>query len=161
MCCRAPRIRIGASISNLGTTARYSGGDLIVQYDADPDVYGDNSSLPANQYTDDFPLPILFRAGISYPLSLGGENTLLFEVDGVNPSDNTESLSGGAEWSFRDFFALRAGYQRLFEEESDVGATLGVGLRGQASELAFQFDYAWAAHSRLQDTHRLTFVLSF
>jgi long-subunit fatty acid transport protein len=154
-------VRIGASISNLGTTARYTGGDLAIQYDNDPGAHGDNSSLPANQSTDDFPVPILFRAGLSVPHRLSPDSKLLIQVDAFHPSDNTESMSGGVEWLLKDTLALRAGYQHLFEQDSDLGVTLGAGLQGGLGDLVFQFDYAWAEHSLLDDTHRVTFVINF
>jgi hypothetical protein len=153
--------RIGASISNLGTTARFTGGDLAIQYDNDPDANGDNSSLPADQFTDDFPVPILFRAGITVPRQLSPDSKILVQVDAFHPSDNTESVSGGAEWMLKDVLALRAGYQKLFEQDSDLGLTLGAGLQGSLGDLLFSADYAWAAHSSLDDTHRIAFVISF
>ena len=154
-------VRIGASISNLGTTSRYSGGDLAIQYDNNTDAHGDNSALPAEQYTDDFPVPILFRAGVSIPHRVTEDSKLLVQIDGFHPSDNTESVSGGAEWLLKETLALRAGYQHLFEEDSDLGFTLGAGLQGGLGDLLFQFDYAWADHARLDDTHRVTFVINF
>jgi len=153
--------RIGASISNLGTTTRFTGGDLAIQYDNDPDAHGDNSSLPADQFTDDFPVPVLFRAGITVPRQLGSDSKLLVQVDAYHPSDNTESMSTGAEWMLKDVLSVRAGYQKLFEQDSDLGLTLGAGLQGSMGDLLFSADYAWAAHSSLDDTHRITFVISF
>jgi len=153
--------RIGASISNLGTTARFTGGDLAIQYDADPGAHGDNSSLPADQLTDDFPVPILFRAGIAVPRQLSPDSKVLVEVDAFHPSDNTESMSGGAEWTLKNILSLRAGYQHLFEQDSDLGLTLGAGLQGVLGDMLFQADYAWAEHSSLDDAHRITFVINF
>jgi long-subunit fatty acid transport protein len=153
--------RIGASISNLGTTSKFTGGDLAIQYDNDPGAHGDNSGLPADQLTDDFPVPILFRAGIAVPRQLSPDSKLLVEVDASHPSDNTESMSGGAEWTLKNILSLRAGYQHLFEQDSDLGLTLGAGLQGNLGDLLFQADYAWAEHSSLDDTHRITFVINF
>jgi hypothetical protein len=70
-------------------------------------------------------------------------------------------MSGGAEWSVKDVFAIRAGYQKLFEQDSDLGLTAGAGLKGVLGDVTFSADYAWAAHSTLDDTHRITFVISF
>jgi long-subunit fatty acid transport protein len=113
-------VKLGASIANIGTQARYDGRDLAILFDKDPSRYGDNSALPAEQFTDNFPVPVLFRVGISYPKALGEASRLLLAADAFHPSDNTESVSGGAEWSFKNSLALRAGYQHLFEEDSDV-----------------------------------------
>ena len=153
--------RLGAGISNLGTRSGYSGRDLAIQYDADPDRYGDNSTLPGEQLTDEYPVPILFRVGLGFPRTVGETNRLLFLVDAFHPSDNTESVSVGGEWTYKETLSLRAGYQHLFQEDSELGATLGVGLGGGLGDARFQFDYAWAEHTRLSETHRMTFTLAF
>jgi hypothetical protein len=154
-------IRLGSSLSNLGTDSDYDGRNLAVQYDGRPDVFGDNSALPADQRTGNFPVPILARVGLSVPYRTGAESRLLFLVDALHPNDNTESLNAGMEWSWLDALALRAGWQTLFQEDSELGATLGFGLAGELAATRFDFDYAWAGHERLDDTHRVTVILSF
>jgi hypothetical protein len=154
-------VRLGASLSNFGTQGRFDGRDLAILYDNDPDRYGDNSSLPGRQSTDEFPVPILFRVGLAVPYQLNNQSKVVFAADAFHPNDNTESLSLGQEWSWKDTVFLRAGYQTLFQTGSDMGLTLGVGVRGGAGDALFHFDYAWADHSRLQETHRMTFALSF
>ena len=54
---------IGASVSNFGPRAGYDGRDLFIDYDFDPDKYGDNDGIPAELRTDEFSLPTLFRVG--------------------------------------------------------------------------------------------------
>ena len=154
-------LRIGASLANFGTRARFSGDDLAIQWDRDTSRHGDNSALPASQFTDEFPVPMLFRVGVSLPRRIGVANRITLAVDAFHPNDNTESLSGGAEWSWKDIVAFRAGYQNLFQRDSELGPTAGVGLRAGSGHPWLRFDYAWARHERLQDTHRLTFALMF
>lgn len=154
-------IRIGSCLSNLGTDSQYRGRDLAIQYDNQPDVFGDNSALPGSQLTGQFAVPILARVGLGVPYRIGAASRVLFLVDALHPNDNTESLNAGAEWSWQDALSLRAGYQTLFQEDSELGATLGVGLRSGLGATRFDFDYAWAGHKRLDDTHRMTLVLVF
>ncbi len=154
-------LHIGASLSNFGTRAKYDGRDLRIQYDQDPRKYGDNGSLPAELFTDDFPLPVLFRVGIGLPLQFGEDHRLQLVADAYHPSDNTESISLGAEYTFLDIFSLRGGYQNLFLQDSEVGLTLGAGLKYRMTDYALSFDYAWADHGRLDKTHRLTFGVQF
>ena len=37
----------------------------------------------------------------------------------------------------------------------------GFGVKGQLGGNAYRFDYAWAGHEYLDDTHRLTMVVEF
>jgi hypothetical protein len=150
---------LGSSLTNMGTTGQYEGRDLAIQYDADPDIYGDNSALPAYQSTDSFPVPVTFMVGLAYPWQTDEQSRVLFMLDALHPSDHAEAVNLGAEWAFRDVLALRAGYQTLFQEDSELGLTLGFGLGGTLSDNRFRFDYAWAGHDHLQETHRMTLVL--
>ena len=154
-------MQLGASITNFGTKARFDGRDLAIQYDNDPDRYGDNGALPGYRATDDFPVPVLFRLGLSYPRSLGSAGTVRVLADAFHSSSNTECISSGVEWRWRNLLALRTGYQNLGQEDSEVGLTAGLGLRGNVSAQEFEFDYAWADQGRLERSHRFTFVLSF
>src|SRR2546427_753763 len=86
-------LRIGASLSNFGTQAAFAGRDLHVTFDTDPTRNGDNGTLPAEQATGNFPVPVLFRVGLGLPLRLDADHELRLAVDAQHPSDNTESLS--------------------------------------------------------------------
>ncbi len=155
-------LQLGASISNFGTDGQFSGRDLAIQYDEDPDEHGDNGALPGYQSTDEFPVPVLFRLGLAWPRSLGRDaGTIVAVADAAHSSSNTESLSGGLEWRWRGLFAVRGGYQDLGQEDAEGGLTLGAGLRGALGAQTFEFDYAWADQGRLEETHRFTFVVNF
>lgn len=155
------RAYIGASISNFGTRGRYDGTDLRIRYDQDPDKFGDNSSLPAALWTEDFPLPILFRVGIGMPLDLDRYNSVLLVVDAFQPSNNTQSISFGAEWTFIDVLSLRAGYQNLFEQDAETGLTLGAGLQYDLFGYVAHVDYSWNSYGRIGDVQRFTVGFSF
>lgn len=154
-------LRIGASLSNFGVPGGYDGRDLRILYDNNPDRFGDNSSLPAELITESFSMPVFFRVGLGLPVNLNSKNRLLLAVDAFHPSDNTESMSLGAEWSFLDTFSLRGGYQNLFLEDSEVGLTLGAGLNYDFGGYMFRFDYGWADYGRLENTQRFTVGVTF
>jgi len=151
---------LGASISNFGTRGQFDGRDLRVLYDQSKSKYGDNGQLPAQLLTNDFPLPVMFRVGIGMPIQLGESNRVTVAVDAFHPSDNNESVSFGAEYLFERMIALRAGYQNLFLQDSEVGLTLGAGLEYEMVGYKFNFDYGWANHGRLKETHRITIGLT-
>ncbi len=154
-------LHIGSSLSNFGTQARFTGRDLRILYDSDPDRFGDNGSLPGERFTDSYPLPVLFRVGLAMPVRINPATALTVALDAFHPSDNTESVSAGAELAYRELVALRAGYQNLFLEDSEVGLTAGLGVRSRFAEQRYRFDYAWAEQGRLGSTHRFTLGVLF
>jgi hypothetical protein len=154
-------LQIGSSLSHYGTNGQFEGRDLRIQYDADETRYGDNSSLPGEQFTEEFAVPVLFRVGLCLPQQINATNRLLLAADAFHPSDNTEGVNLGAEWLWRSTLGLRAGYQDLGQDDSEVGLTLGAGLQGAVDGYDFGFDYAWADHGRLDETHRMTFAVMF
>jgi hypothetical protein len=154
-------LHIGASLSHFGTRGRFDGRDLHILYDNDPTRFGDNSALPGQRYTDDFPVPVLFRVGLGLPVQLSPNGRLMLVADAFHPSDNTESVSFGAEFQYRDIAAVRLGYQNLFLEDSEVGLTAGAGVQGDIDAHSYRFDYAWADHGRLGDTHRISLGFIF
>lgn len=154
-------LTIGSSLSNFGTQGRYEGRDLRILYDSNPDVFGDNSALPAERFTDGYPVPVLFRVGLSMPYRVSRIAHFQFALDAFHPNDNTESVSAGTEFTYRDQFALRAGYQNLFLQDSEMGLTAGGGFQGDIQDRPFRLDYAWAGHRRLGSTHRLTLGIDF
>lgn len=155
------RAYLGASVSNFGTRGRYDGRDLRIRFDQDPDRFGDNSSLPAALHTEDFPLPILFRVGVGLPVAINATNEVHVVVNAFQPSDNTNSISFGGEWTFMDVFSARAGYQNLFQEDAETGLTLGAGLQYAMSRFGVRFDFAWNEYGRIGDVQRFTVGFSF
>lgn len=152
---------LGASISNVGTRGRYNGTDIRISYDFDPTRNGDNGSLPAELITDEFSLPIVFRVGCAYPVVLDANNQLHFAVDAFHPSDNSESISFGGEYKFMNTFALRAGYQHLFQIDSEVGLTIGAGILWDIDNYVLRVDYSTNEHKRLGNTQRITLGMDF
>ncbi len=150
-------MRLGFSLANIGTQAGFDGRDLAILYDANPGTHGDNSALPGEQSTDEFPVPIIFRLGLSGPVRFSENSELLLLADALHPSDNPESVNVGAEWTVQKTLALRAGYQTLFEQDSQLGLTLGFGVRLAKGRL--RMGYAWADHRYLEGTHRITIAL--
>ena len=155
-------VELGASFSNLGVGGQFSGSDLRVTYDQDPDVNGDNPALPAEVFTEDHAVPVLLRFGASAPVRIDPRNKLRFAADALYPSDNSPSLNLGGEYAYKELFALRAGWQNLFKEDAEGGLTLGAGVTGDLNNaLGFRFDYAFADMGRLEAAHRMTLGIEF
>jgi len=154
-------LRLGSSLSNVGTHAHFDGEDLRITWDADPSRAGDNGSLPAEQFTGDFPVPVLFRVGLGLPVVLSRDATLGLALDAFHPRDNTESVSGGAELRYRRLLAVRMGWQNAFQKDNELGFTGGAGITGRLVDYGYRVDYAWADHGRLGSTQRVTLGLTF
>jgi hypothetical protein len=152
---------LGFGLMNFGTSAQFTGGDLAIQYDPDPDIAGNNGSLPADQATGSFPVPVMFRLGLSVPFSTSEDSRFLALIEALHPSDNSESANVGLEWEWKRIFALRAGYQTLLQTDGQLGLTMGFGVMGNLGNNTYQVDYAWADHERLQDTHRVSMAIIF
>jgi len=153
---------IGASVSNFGTWSSYDGRDLFIDYDHDPDKYGDNDGLPAQLRTDSYQLPTTYRVGISFPIELGDSYKLLIATDAMHPNDNSESINLGTELNLFDMISLRGGYRNLFLPDLEGGLVLGLGIKAKIPAVPyFRLDYAYADYGRLSEAHRITVSLSF
>jgi hypothetical protein len=155
-------LSLGASVSNFGPRSGYDGRDLYIDYDFDPTKYGDNDQIPAQIRTDNYPLPTMFRVGVSYPVLFGEQNSLLIAVDALHANDNNERINIGAEFKFLDNFSLRGGYRDLLLSDAEGGLVLGAGVKiNLAQNYNLRFDYAWADYGRLDHTHRFTVGAGF
>jgi len=155
-------LRLGFSMSNFGTNVQYSGRDLDSTLDPDKEVENFDR-VPAQYKTSSYPLPILFRAGLSYELSLGIVGSTILAVDLLHPSQAPEAVNLGIEYSYSGMFFLRAGYQNLFDESAINGLTLGAGIDyyNQSSGFGVRFDYSWAEWGDLSDAQRFSVGVVF
>jgi hypothetical protein len=155
-------LTVGASLSNFGADAAYDGRDLYLNYDFDPDKYGDNDHLPAELRTTSFGLPVTFRAGISYKFTFSEDYNLLVAADAMHPNDNSESVNLGGELNLLNYVSLRGGYRNLFLPDLEGGLVLGAGFKVDiADSYNIRFDYAYADYGRLAEAHRLTLGIGF
>jgi hypothetical protein len=158
---RPDGLHIGSSITNFGTSARFSGRDLRITYDGDPSRVGDNGALPGERFVQAYSVPVLFRVGVGLPWHPAPDWRLWTSVEANHPNSNPESVSGGVEATFRDLVAIRAGYQSLFKVDSEEGLALGTGIKGRLEAFDYRVDYAWADHGRLGNVHRLTLAMQY
>ena len=154
-------LRLGMSISNFGGELKFSGRDLNTTVDPDPDNLNVDQ-VPANFETNGYPLPQIFRAGISYSRNIGQVGSVLITTDVLHPSNSTESINLGFEYGYAGMFFLRAGYENLYEEDSINGLTLGGGIDYyQKGKMGIRIDYAFSDWGVLESAHRFSIGLSF
>lgn len=156
------RLKLGASISNFGANMRMNGRDILFSTDPDPQNQGNVEIVNSRYETDSYPLPLVFRVGLTWEAVSSDTHTIIFTTDASHPNDNSEYVNLGAEYDFNGLVALRGGYKNLFEEDGEQGLTLGGGLNVRIDRsLKVQIDYAYADFGRLEETHWFTVGLDF
>jgi hypothetical protein len=152
-------LRIASSISNFGTKMQLAGRDVtsIIQSGA-----GNENNINSNLELDKFDLPLIFRFGISTDVIKESDTRLTVAVDAIHPNDHTEYLNTGLEYAWNEIVHLRAGYNSLFEKDSEKGLTLGFGLNYRIIELLkVKLDYAYQDFGRLEEVHYFTLGIVF
>jgi len=156
-------IRLGASLSNYGSDMQMSGRNQKFSVDPDPINEGNVEFVNAMYETDKFPLPLLFRVGLSGEIISTELSRLTFAIDALHPNDNVEWVNLGLELASRDMFFLRGGYSTLFRQDTEEGLTLGSGFnyRLPGSSTQIKLDYSYSEFGRLRDVQRLSIGIHF
>lgn len=156
-----PGLFLAASITNFGGDMRLDGRDLLRAYDDDPENFS-NDQLNARLETDAFSLPLHFRFGLGYVLRATDMHRLTLAADLLHPSDNSEAVNLGAEYTFWDTLSLRAGMVSLFEADRTGGTTFGFGAqRSILGGLRLGADYTYADWGFLENTQRITISVGY
>lgn len=100
------------------------------------------------------PAPSVFRAGVGYITTLGGE-PLSFAFDLARPNDGKVSYAVGAELIMKKIVAWRAGY--CAGSGTEGGLRLGAGFILKVMQL----DYSMANYGRLGFAHRFSLSHKF
>jgi len=131
---------------------------------------------------EDTPLPMLFVFGLSYIPMDDGVNKITVLGEAAHPSDNSEYVTFGCEYSYNDMFFVRAGrkidndeYWLLKDDSVDfpdnadpadpelnwedsginwMGTSLGLGFK--MNSVGMKVDYAWKHMGTLGMTHMVT-----
>ena len=155
-------MKIGMSISNFGNKMKMEGKDTRVYHDIDPVKFGNNELINAFLETERWPLPLIFRVGISMDLIRNEYSRFIIAADALHPNDNYESVNLGTEYAFNDLIFLRFGYKSLFLKDTEEGLTAGGGIKYQlAGKIFVNFDYAYADFGILQNAQRFSLGIDF
>ncbi len=154
-------LRLGFTVQNFGTDMKLSGRDLRRAYDPDPINYG-NDAINVLYETDTFSLPLKFRFGASYKINFSETQSLLLVSDVLHPSNNSESLNLGMEYSAFNTIQLRGGYESIFERDSISGLSLGVGIHQRIQNtMMIYFDYGWVDWGAFSSVNRFSLGIGF
>jgi len=157
-------ITIGMCFSNFGGSLQLQGRDLIREYDANPDN-SLNSNIETRLNTQEWPLPVNFRVGVSMEIMGQGdrlitssENRFTIAVDGNHPVDDNALLNVGMEYAWSELLFARMGY-RTGHDLNDF--SFGGGLKFQITGARFICDYALAPYGELDDVQYFSVGLEF
>ena len=123
------------SVSNFGGKLGMEGVNTLVDIDVDENIYGNNDRIDGSLGTSKWPLPLLFRFGLSRELIFSDKVKCLIAVDAIHPNNNPEYLNIGMEWSAIDILFLRIGkshsfYELKFNDGVDRGPEQGLSFGG-------------------------------
>ena len=136
-------LRMGMNIANIGFDMIMDGKDLLKRIDLDPESEGNNETIVAKLKTDYWPLPIIFRVGVSADIMHTTFMKWTISMDGVIPSDDVEHLNIGSEWNIYEDIFFRAGLRHLGKRDSEESITLGVGTKLFLLNLPLECNYAY------------------
>lgn len=122
-------LTIGMSISNFGGDMKLDGKDLYNNFDAEPTNSGNNATIVSVLKTEEWPLPLLFRAGVSFDAFKSDDIRFVVAADALRPSDSAEILNLGGELAWHDMIYLRGGLKSLFLPDREESFTAGAGAK--------------------------------
>lgn len=158
-------IMIGMSISNFGTQMQMDGRDILVQHDINDKFEGNNQNINALLETEKFPLPILFRVGISSNITKDFFNIENYDwtvaADAVHPNDDKEYMNVGSELKIHDLVALRCGFRKLLLDDRQGGFTFGFGINYTLYGVNMKLDYANVDYGVLDHHNKFSLILAF
>lgn len=154
-------LRIGMSITNMGSDLQFEGPDLDVRYteQSGEGSGGTESSTPASLKTTPYDLPLLFRMGAAYDFDINNLTTITVAAELHHPNDGEQQGAFGAEMGYDDRYFFRGGYKTNHDEAAlSLGAGVIADVTGGTRLLV---DYAWQDMGRLQSSHRFSVGFMF
>ncbi len=146
---------LGMSISNFGPKMQIGGVDLLTKTDDE----SNNPDINANLSTESFNLPLTLRFGVSDILSFK-KLLILWSVDAVSPTDNSEYINIGLEMTLFNKIFFRTGTKALLLKNREELFSIGGGLKIDLfSANNIQIDYAYKVMKFLNDVHKFSIVI--
>lgn len=102
-----------------------------------------------------FSPPTMFRIGFAFEPYQTDIHRITTSIQLNHPNDNSENVSTGMEYSWRDIFYLRGGYKFNVDEQN---YSFGAGLKAPLGIADVTFDYAFANFTKLGSAHRFSIL---
>jgi hypothetical protein len=103
-----------------------------------------------------FSPPTVFRIGFAFEPYQDDINKLTASIQLNHPNDNSENLSTGLEYSWKNTFYLRGGYKFNVDEQN---YSFGAGVYVPVSIANVTVDYSYSNFVRLGTAHRFSIIL--
>jgi long-subunit fatty acid transport protein len=110
----------------------------------------------SNSQWQAFSPPTVFRIGFAFEPYENEFNKITASIQLNHPNDNSENVSTGIEYSWKNTFYLRGGYKFNVEEQN---YSFGAGVFVPVSIANVTVDYAFSNFVRLGPAHRFSIIL--
>jgi hypothetical protein len=105
-----------------------------------------------------FSPPTMFRIGFAFEPYQSDMHRITSSIQLNHPNDNSENVSTGIEYSWKEMFFIRGGYKFNVDEQN---VSLGTGLKLGLASYKFTLDYAYSNFTKLGSAHRFSIILGF
>lgn len=105
-----------------------------------------------------FSPPTIFRIGFAFEPYQSGDNRITTSVQLNHPNDNSENVSAGVEYSWKNIVLLRGGY-KFNADEQNYSFGFGVYIPIRIAECTV--DYSYCNFTRLGNAQRFSIILGF
>ena len=137
------KFNMGFSISNFGLNMMLEGKDLYQKIDLDPESNGNNETIVAKIKTEDWPLPLFLRIGMSKTYDINTLISAMYTNDFIIPSDDAEIFSNGLELIINKIFAIRFGFTSTLNDYNDEYFSTGFGMNLSLGKKPIRIDYTY------------------
>ncbi len=105
-----------------------------------------------------FSPPTIFRIGFAIEPYQDDINKVTTSIQLNHPNDNSENVSTGVEYSWKNIVFIRGGYKFNVDEQN---YSFGAGVNLPIEIANFTLDYAYSNFTRLGSAHRFSIILGF
>lgn len=105
-----------------------------------------------------FSPPTIFRIGFAFEPYQSEDNRITTSVQLNHPNDNSENISTGLEYSWKDIVYLRGGYLFNVDEKN---YSFGFGVHIPISIAYCSVDYSYSNFTKLGNSQRFSIILGF
>lgn len=158
-------LKFGITLKNVGPTMRFSGDGLSTKVRS-----AQGFDYTINNRAEQFEIPSLLNIGAAYDFHLAEDHRITAALAFNSNSFTNDSYHLGAEYGFKKFLMLRAGYTIFGDDkintvvdnvQSGLSAGLSLQLPLGKSGKNISFDYSFRQTVAFDNTHSFGVKLSF